>query len=182
MTNPTSGRVSQRSPEENGEPRTSSPALRICHLGKYYPPSPGGIETHVRTLARAQVRLGHKVEVLCMQHGSEKTIVEADEAIRVTRFAPSASIKKLELSWALVKALRHVQADILHLQVPNPTMILALLAARPDIPLVVTYQSDVVRQRVLGACFFNRSSRLLYRRVRRIVHRHKRVSPRAPSF
>ena len=44
------------------------PTLRICHLGKYYPPSPGGIETHVRTLALAQAELGMDVQVFCMNH------------------------------------------------------------------------------------------------------------------
>lgn len=103
-----------------------------------------------------------------MQHGKDETVVESEGAIRITRFAPALSVKKLELSWALVRALRHVQADILHLQVPNPTMILALLGARPDIPLVVTYNSDVVKQKVLNVLFGPLES-LLYRRVRRIM-------------
>src|SRR5206468_4326409 len=40
--------------------------------------------------------------------------------------------------------------DVLHLHVPNPTMLLALAAARPQLPLVVTYQSDIVKQRALA--------------------------------
>src|SRR5262245_2992375 len=42
--------------------------LSVCHLGKFYPPAPGGIETHVRTLARAQARMGMDVSVLCINH------------------------------------------------------------------------------------------------------------------
>lgn len=142
--------------------------LRVCHLGKYYPPAPGGIETHLQTLASAQAKLGLNVRVLCMNHQPGETITEMDGPVQVTRFRPSLSVKKLELSRELVTALGQVQADVLHLQVPNPTMLLAIFLARPSIPLVVTYQSDVVRQRVLGA-FFRPLERFVYRRVCRIL-------------
>ena len=142
--------------------------LRICHLGKYYPPSPGGIETHVRTLALAQADLGAEVQVYCVNHEAGPTSVEFDGPVEVTRFKRSVSAAKLDVCPDLARAIARVDADVLHLQVPNPTMILALLRARPRVPLVVSYQSDVVRQK-LRAVLFRPLERLAYRRVRAIV-------------
>ena len=144
------------------------PPLRVCHLGKYYPPAAGGIETHVRTLALAQAAMGAEVRVFCIHHESGATVVERDGPVEVTRFGRRASFAKIDVCPGLVDALRRVDADILHMQVPNPTMILALLAARPRIPVVVTYQSDVVRQR-LRAALFRPAERMAYRRVRAIL-------------
>ena len=127
--------------------------MRVCHLGKYYPPAPGGIETNVRILALAQAELGLDVEVLCVNHHAGPTADEHDGAVRITRFGRAGRIDKLDICPGLTAALREVDADILHLHVPNPTMILAILAARPRQPMVVTYQSDVIRQRVRGRLF-----------------------------
>src|SRR4051812_22528799 len=147
---------------------TSMTSLRVCHLGKYYPPAPGGIETHVRTLARAQADLDLGVQVYCINHRPGPTVVERDGEVEVTRFGRAASAAKLDFCPELVRALARVEADILHMQVPNPTMILAVLASRVRLPLVVTYQSDLVRQRVRGA-LFRPLERLAYRRVRAIL-------------
>jgi glycosyltransferase involved in cell wall biosynthesis len=148
--------------------------LQVCHLGKYYPPAPGGIETHVRTLARAQADLGARVRVFCVNHQEGPTVVEPDGAVEVTRFGRFVSAAKLDFCPELIRALRRVEADILHMQVPNPTMILALLAARPRTPLVVTYQSDVVNQK-LRAALFRPLERLAYRKVRLIL-------PSSPTY
>jgi rhamnosyl/mannosyltransferase len=143
--------------------------LRVCHLSKYYPPAPGGIETQVRTLALAQADLGLDVSVLCIHHESgTATTTESDGPVSVVRMGRRASGLKLDYCPGLASAIRAIRADILHLQVPNPTMVLGLLAARPDVPLVVTYQSDVVRQRVRAA-LFRPLERLLYRRVRAVL-------------
>jgi glycosyltransferase involved in cell wall biosynthesis len=142
--------------------------LRVCHLGKYYPPAPGGIETHVRTLALAQAGLGASVRVFCVNHEAGPTTVEHDGPVEVTRFARKAAAAKLDVCPELIDGLRKAEADILHMQVPNPTMILALLLARPKIPLVVTYQSDVVRQK-LRAALFRPIEKLAYRYVRAIL-------------
>jgi rhamnosyl/mannosyltransferase len=148
--------------------------LTVCHLGKYYPPAPGGIETHVRVLARAQADLGVKARVFCINHEAGPTVEEQDGPVEVTRFGRVGSALKLDFCPELVARLRRVEADILHLQVPNPTMILALLAARPRPPLVVTYQSDVVVQK-LRAAAFRPLERLAYRRVKRIL-------PSSPTY
>ena len=141
--------------------------LRVCHLGKYYPPAPGGIETHVRTLALAQAEQGASVSVLCVNHEPGPTIVEHDGPVEVTRFGRKAAAAKIDVCPEMIEGLRRVEADILHMQVPNPTMILALLMARPQIPLVVTYQSDVIRQK-LRAALFRPIERLVYRNVKSI--------------
>src|SRR6478609_6985271 len=98
----------------------------VCHLGKYYPPAPGGIESHVRTLAVAQADLGLSVRVLCVNHEPGPTRVDRDGGVEVTRLGRAAKASKLDLCPELIPALRAVDADVLHLHVPNPTMILAL--------------------------------------------------------
>jgi glycosyltransferase involved in cell wall biosynthesis len=153
--------------------------LHVCHLSKFYPPAPGGIETHVRTLARAQAALGAEVKVFCINHEPGTTAVEADGPVEVTRFGRRASGAKLDYCPGLASALADVEADVLHLQVPNPTMILALLRARVRsrgrrVPLVITYQSDVVKQR-LRAALFRPFERALYAQAAAIL-------PTSPTY
>jgi rhamnosyl/mannosyltransferase len=139
--------------------------LRVVHLGKFYPPASGGMETHVRTLARAQAALGAKVTVVCVNHRDAAgrdvtwerftrtaTAEEWDGPVRVVRVGRHASLARLDVCLGLPVLLRRLKAgnaDLLHLHVPNPTMLLALAAARSRLPLVVTYHSDVVKQKRL---------------------------------
>jgi rhamnosyl/mannosyltransferase len=50
----------------------------------------------------------------------------------------------------VLAGLRRSGVDLLHLHVPNPTMLLALALLRPRLPLVVTYHSDVIKQKTLA--------------------------------
>jgi glycosyltransferase involved in cell wall biosynthesis len=143
--------------------------LRICHLGKFYPPAPGGVETHVQTLARAQARLGAAVRVICVNHrnaastdvtwqslASTPTVQETDAGVRVTRLGRRASVSRLDLCPTLPTALwklRDEGVDVVHVHAPNPTMFMALAALPRFSTLVVTHHSDVVKQRVLGRLF-----------------------------
>ncbi|MBX6313269.1 MAG: glycosyltransferase [Isosphaeraceae bacterium] len=136
----------------------------MCHLGKYYPPAPGGIETNVRILAQAQAELGLEVKVFCVHHRSSRTVVEADGPVEVTRFGRWARVDKLDLCPGLSAAVAACDADLFHLHVPNPTMILALLAARPGKPVVVTYQADPLNHPI-RARLFRPFERRAYRMV-----------------
>lgn len=139
--------------------------LKVVHLGKYYPPAPGGIESHVQTLARAQADLGMDVRVVCMNHanragrditwaryGGTPTVHELDGRVRVDRIGRSASVARLDVCPELPRLLRRIEdqgADVLHLHTPNPMMLIALAIARPSTPLIITHHSDIVRQRIL---------------------------------
>jgi rhamnosyl/mannosyltransferase len=183
--------------------RTDAPAdwagphggrLRVCHLAKFYPPAPGGIESHVRTLARAQAELGAEVRVVCVNHRDRQgrdvtweplartpTEEEWDGPVRVTRLGKCGNVARLDLCPALAGALTRLRGatDVLHLHAPNPTMTLALAALRPPARLVITHHSDVVRQRLLGR-LFRPFERLVYGRADCILCTSPRYAEGSP--
>jgi rhamnosyl/mannosyltransferase len=151
----------------------------VCHLAKFYPPAPGGIETHVRTLARAQAALGIKTSVLCVNHLDRRgrdvtwdplartaTVEEWDGPVRVTRLGKWGNVARLDLCPGLLPALARLRdgVDVVHMHAPNPSMTLALAAVPARGALVITHHSDVVRQRVLGMAF-RPFERRVYRRA-----------------
>lgn len=145
--------------------------LRVCHLGKYYHPAPGGIEAHVRTQALAQAALGLDVRVFCVDHRrGGPTVVERDGNVEVMRLGRLASVPMIKLDACpdLPGLLARIDADILHLHAPNPTMSLALLRARPALPLVITYHSDPAGHPIRGAAFLA-LERLIYRRAAAVM-------------
>jgi glycosyltransferase involved in cell wall biosynthesis len=142
--------------------------VKVCHLGKHYPPAVGGIENHVRTLARAQAERGADVRVVCINHRSGPTLVEKDGAVTVVSCRRIASAAKLDLCPSLLAELGALDADILHVHVPNPLMILATLLARRRRKMVVTYHSDHVRQVVRSMLFRPIESRF-YSRVHAVL-------------
>ena len=45
----------------------SARAIRVLHLGKYFPPTVGGMETYLHALCRAQARAGMQCSALVHQ-------------------------------------------------------------------------------------------------------------------
>ncbi|MBD1847314.1 glycosyltransferase [Cyanobacteria bacterium FACHB-63] len=139
--------------------RDPSAPIRICHLSKYYPPQPGGIETHVRALATSQAALGAKVDVVCVnacdQTGHETsrttTVEEVDRNVRVIRLGRLGTVARFDLFTAFSQhfSRKDFAYDIAHLHAPNPAMALHWALANSSVPLVVTHHSDIVKQQVL---------------------------------
>ena len=139
--------------------------LRVVHLGKYYPPARGGIETHTQTLARRQANLGCDVRVVVVNHmdqsGRDVTFegrcrtperVESDGPVRVYRVGRVANLAKLDITPGLPVMLRNLledPPDVWHVHTPNITMMLALAGTPAIRKLVITHHSDIVRQRLL---------------------------------
>jgi glycosyltransferase involved in cell wall biosynthesis len=158
--------------------------LRSLHLGKYYPPAPGGIESHVRTLAQAQADLGHDVHVICVNHLdrnsadvthsrwiSTRYSLEEDGAVKLERIGRLLGISRLEICPLLPKKLKAAtsHADVVHLHAPNPLMLVNWwLVGDRDVPLVVTHHSDVVKQRFLNLAVAPFESRV-YSLARKIL-------------
>src|SRR5206468_8021999 len=66
------------------------------------------------------------------------------------------------------RELQYSDIDVLHLHMPNPTMLVAAASLRLTIPLVITHHSDVVRQRLLR-WFYRPFEKLVYSRAAAIA-------------
>jgi len=132
--------------------------MRILHLGKFYPPVPGGMETFLRDLLVAQRKQGEQASAMVHAGRYPPPEAEAEWLIQVPVwahwvFAPISPGFPL----ALWRALRSRKPEVLHLHLPNPSAFWALfLPAARRIPWVVHWHSDVVASRL------NRRLRLAY--------------------
>ncbi|MCM2280118.1 MAG: glycosyltransferase [Oligoflexia bacterium] len=124
--------------------------MRILMVGKYYHPSHGGIETVLRNLAEGLRGQGDEVTVLCSaEHprGADEVV----DGVRVVRAATLGKLFSQPLNPGLPGALRRLsrEHELIHVHSPNPLAEASTLAfAGRDKPLVVTYHSDIVRQRL----------------------------------
>ena len=123
--------------------------MRILHLGKFFPPHPGGIERFVADLAAAQAAQDIDVRVLAhaepgtwRSRSSRAGNVEVDLAACHGQFlyAPvSPAFPRL-----LARALRQFKPDLLHLHVPNTSAFWALLSpAARRLPWIVHWHADI---------------------------------------
>lgn len=140
------------------------PQSRVLQVGKYYPPFFGGMESHLQNLCRNLQGLV-EVEVIVANHGKYKRErqVEWLDKVKVTRMGTLGNIAATPICPQMVSAIRQSAADVVHLHHPNPMATLAYLASGHRGPLVVTYHSDVVRQKLLAPFFAPLLHRLLER-------------------
>ncbi len=119
--------------------------MRILHIGKFYPPVPGGMERFLADLVLAQRASGHEVAVLVHDDrryesaGDPPWLMRCPVWLQIF-FAP---LSPLFPSW-LQRALRLHAPDLLHIHMPNVSAFWALLLPRARrIPWVIHWHADV---------------------------------------
>ena len=131
--------------------------MRVTMVNKYYPPHLGGIEYHMRDLASALARRGHSVRALVSDE-SRETVREEIEGVEVTRLGRAFAYASTPIALGMRAAVREQAsgespADLLHLHFPYPWGEVSWLAARSPLPAVMTYHSDIVRQKTMLAAY-----------------------------
>jgi len=120
--------------------------LRILHIGKYYPPVPGGMERFLGDLVEAQRAAGDDVTVLVhAEPRSDRSddppwLLRCPVLLRLI-FAPISP----QFYFWLRRIVRRFRPEVIHIHMPNPSAFWALLLpAAWRIPWVIHWQSDVV--------------------------------------
>ena len=125
---------------------------RVLHVGKYYPPHMGGMETHLRALCE-ELKRTVEVEVI-VANDERRTVEEIVGGVKLTRAGTLLNFSAAPVCPAMARRIREAKADIVHIHLPNPTAILSYLASGHRGRLVFTYHSDIIRQKVLGRAFW----------------------------
>jgi len=120
--------------------------IRVLHVYKDYFPVVGGIENHVRLLAERQAAMGLDVTVLVTSR-TRRTEQVSLNGVRLIRAARLATVASTPISAMLFVWLRRLRPDIVHLQFPYPVGEVANLLVGRAARTVISYQSDVVRQK-----------------------------------
>ena len=125
--------------------------LRVLHVGKFYPPFMGGMETHLQALCN-ELQDFVDVRVIVASNNNRQS-EEVVNNIPVARVGKLFDLAGAPVCPAMARKIREAESDIIHIHLPNPTAILAYLASRHRGRLIFTYHSDTVRQKVLGKAF-----------------------------
>jgi rhamnosyl/mannosyltransferase len=130
-----------------------APARRakVLHVGKFYPPHMGGIETHLEALCGELTKLFDLRVVVSSDNSSASQ--EMLDQVPVSRVPTRLTFASTPLCPGMPAEIRNAEADLVHIHLPNPMAVLAYLASGHRGRLIVTYHSDTVRQKILGALF-----------------------------
>lgn len=149
--------------------------MHVAFINKYfYPPHLGGIEHHLNMLATGlAARPGTHVDAIVANEGAAtvRELVGGVEVLRVGRsFAYASTPVAPEMGAAIRAAVTGPdRADLFHLMFPYPWGEFSWLTSGSPGPSVLTYHSDIVRQRFLGAAYAPFLRRVLSRVDRIIV-------------
>lgn len=129
--------------------------MRVLHFFKTFAPdSFGGIQSVIRDIARGTEPFGVRTQVLSLSRNPDGNSVNVDGVwARKARLHFELASTGLSLSVLSVFNDMVRDADLVHYHFPWPMMDLIHFLSRADKPTVVTYHSDIVKQRLLKAAY-----------------------------
>jgi glycosyltransferase involved in cell wall biosynthesis len=136
--------------------------VRVLHVGKFYRPVRGGIETVLAALCEGTARRW-RVRAVVAQQGL-RTTRERREGVEVVRVGTLARALSVSLAPALARELWRERVDCVVLHEPNPPAGTLLALHTPAPRLIVWHHSDIVRP-AWATATYGRVQRALYRRA-----------------
>lgn len=138
--------------------------MRVLHVYRtYFPDPPGGLQEAIRQIALATKSHGVSPQIFALSETPRPVECLRPEGL-VTRARSWAELASCNLGGvAAFKRFAELakQADVIHYHFPWPFADLLHLLVKPKVPPVMTYHSDIVRQRWLGRAYAPLMSRML---------------------
>ncbi len=128
-----------------------SDKLRVLHVYRtYFPDTQGGLEEVIRQICRNTKEQGIESRVFMLSDNPVPAVIEREE-VQVHRFHRTFEIASCGVSIGALSGFKQLVgwADVVHYHFPWPFADLLHLLGRVSKPSLLTYHSDVVRQKTL---------------------------------
>lgn len=125
--------------------------MRVLHFFKtYYPDTTGGIEQVIFQLCQGSEALGVEAEVLTLSPTPSPARIKV-AGHQVMRAKENFNLASTGFSLEVFSRFKEMaaEADLVHFHFPWPMMDLVHFATRHGRPTVVSYHSDIIKQRTL---------------------------------
>ncbi len=124
--------------------------LRILEINKAYYPHVGGIETLVKQYAEYFEKKSNLCVLVC-RDGRGRTIHEKINGVKIIRSGSLGTYFSCPLSISFIFKFKKIaeKADVIHINMPFPLADVALLLSGYKGRIVISWHSDVVKQKKL---------------------------------
>lgn len=125
--------------------------MNILHVYKtYLTESYGGIEQAIKQISLGLAHQGHNNRIFCLNKDSELKITQKEEA-EIFSYPLNFEIASTGFSFSAISGFRKLAqwADIIHYHFPWPFADLLHFISRTKKPTILTYHSDIIRQKKL---------------------------------
>lgn len=154
--------------------------MKVLHLGKFYPPVKGGMETILELLCSRTA--GHVDNRVLVANDKWATSGDRLNGVDVLRLPTLVKVGAVAIVPALPFELAREQADLIVLHEPNPMALVAYFVARPAGALVVWFHSEVIRPSWRYRLFYRPFLQFACRRATRIVVASPTLAASAPQL
>ena len=130
----------------------SNKKIRILEVNKAYYPHVGGIESLVRQYSEKLSEIENtEIDVLVCRENFGKTYSERINGIHVTRAGSMGTYFSCPVSLSFIKLFKQMSknADVVHIHLPFPLADIALILSGYKGKVIVSWHSDIVRQKKL---------------------------------
>jgi rhamnosyl/mannosyltransferase len=160
-----------QSPISSPPAGSGQPPIRVLHVYKtWYPDTFGGVEQFIRQLTDHTARLGIHNHLFVPSPGVSRVTHDQQGALQITRVPVTVEAQSTPIALGAFGAFREAvaQCDLIHYQFPWPFADVLHMACARNKPAIVSYQSDVVRQKLVMP-FYRPLMHAFLRRMHTIV-------------
>lgn len=140
--------------------------MKVAHIYKDFYPVSGGIENIIYVLSK-EIITRAEVEVFVSARGFYRENINF-EGINIIKLPELVRLNSMPILPTLYSELSKTDADILHFHHPFPMGDVSYLLSRSKMPFVISYHSDVVRQKISNI-FYQPAQNAFFSRAKRII-------------